>query len=105
VISWVGGQPVADVDRLERAVATASSPVTIVTRRGQTTRNATAEFAVPAATESHGEAAASASRALELPGDALVLALRDEVLSLREEVAKLREEVAALARASVVRQP
>ena len=105
VISWVGGQPVADVDRLDHAVATASSPVAIVARRGQTTRNATAEFAVPAAAESPGEAAASASRALELPGDALVLALRDEVLSLREEVAKLRAEVAALARAAAVRQP
>jgi len=105
VISWVGGQPVADVDRLDHAVATASSPVAIVTRRGQTTRNATAEFAAPAATESHGETATTATRALELPGDALVLALRDEVLSLRDEVSKLREEVAALARASVVRQP
>jgi serine protease Do len=105
VISWVGGQPVADVDRLDHAVATASSPVTIVTRRGQTTRNATAEFAVLATTESHGETTATASRTLELPGDALMLALRDEVLSLREEVSKLREEVAALARASAVRRP
>ena len=103
VISWVGGQPVADVDRLERAVASASSPVTIVTRRGHTTRNATAEFAAPAPTEA--ETAAAASRTLELPGDALVLALQDEVLNLRAEVQKLREEFAAFVRASAMRQP
>jgi membrane-associated protease RseP (regulator of RpoE activity) len=105
VISWVGDQPVVDVDRLEHAVATAPSPVTIVTRRGRTTRNATAEFAAQAATENHSEAGAAAGRTLELPGDELVLALRDEVRSLREEVQKLREEFEALARASAVRQP
>jgi serine protease Do len=105
VISWVGGQPVVDVDRLDQVVATATSPATIVTRRGHTTRNMTVEFAALAATESHAEAAATASRALELPGDELVLALRDEVRNLRDEVQKLREEVTALARASVVRQP
>ena len=106
VISWVGGQPVADVDRLEHAVATASSPVTIVTRRAQTTRNATAEFAALATTESPGgtAAAATASRTLELPGDALVLALQDEVRNLHDEVQKLRAELAAFVRASAVRQ-
>ena len=102
VISWVGGQSVVDVDRLEHAVTTASSPVTIVTRRGPTTRNVTAEFAAQPATES---TAATASRTAELSGDALTMALRDEVRNLRDEVQKLREEVAALARASVVRQP
>lgn len=105
VISWVGGQPVVDVDRLEHAVATASSPVTIVTRRGGTTHNVTAEFAALATTESHGGAAATADRTLELPGDPLVMALRDEVRNLRDELQKLREEVATLARASAVRQP
>jgi predicted metalloprotease with PDZ domain len=101
VISWVGDQPVVDVDRLERAVASAPSPVNIVTRRGGTTRNVMAEFDAQAAA---GEAAAKSDRTDELSGDALVAALRDEVRGLRDEVQKLREELALVAKAAA-RQP
>src|SRR5437870_3914586 len=99
VISWVGGQPVADVNRLEGAVAVAPSPVTIVTRRGETTRNVTAEF------EAHPATAGGDAAAAQLVGDPLVAALREEVRSLRAEVQKLREEMAAMVKASAARQP
>jgi len=102
VISWVGSQPVVDVARLDRAVATAPARVSIVTRRGETTRNVTVEFEASASAASGGTAGAHGS---DLATDPLVAALRDEVRSLHDEVQKLREEIAVLAKGSAARLP
>jgi membrane-associated protease RseP (regulator of RpoE activity) len=104
VITWACGQPVADMDGLERIVATAPSPLSIVTVRRGTTRPVTVEFAAPVP-PAHGiEPPASPEHADATASDALVLALRDEVRSLREEVRKLREELASLARGTAERR-
>ena len=87
VISRVGGEPVVDVDGLDRLLASATSPLPIVAMRRGTTREVTAEFPAPppaASTKAGGPEAT----------DQLLSSLRDEVRGLREEIRKFREELA-----------
>ena len=87
VISRVGGEPVVDVDGLDRLLAAATSPLPIVAMRRGTTREVTAEFPAPppaASTKAGGPEAT----------DQLLSSLRDEVRGLREEIRKFREELA-----------
>jgi hypothetical protein len=97
VISHAAAQPVVDVGGLDKIIATATSPLSIVTLRGGTTRVVAAEFPVPPAPEVKASDAQST--------DQLLASLRDEVRSLREELRKLREELANPAKGSNVPHP
>ncbi len=91
VITRLGGQAVEEVLGLDRAIAVAPSPISIMTLRRGAEREVVANLDGRAAPERGGEAA----RAVEPRRDQLLLQLRDEVRKLREEVQKLREEFEA----------
>jgi predicted metalloprotease with PDZ domain len=97
VISFAGGEPVVDVDGLDRIIKTANSPLPIVTVRKGTTRVVAAEFPMPPPPEAKASGAQTTEQALE--------SLRGEVKSLREEVQKLRAELASQAKGSAVPHP
>src|SRR5262249_5220384 len=85
IITRVGGQPVVDVDGLDRNLATATSPLPIATVRRGTAREASVQFPMPAP---------PAANAARQSTDQILTSLRDEVRNLRDEVRKLREELA-----------
>ncbi len=97
VISFAGGQPVVDVDGLDRIIATATSPLSITAVRKGTSRVVAAEFPMPPAPE---------VKASDAQGtDQQLASLRDEVRTLREELRKLREELAKQGKGSDVPHP